>query len=142
MPTYLNSGTSDVSLGSYIIAPNKTITTYDFFTDLPTGVTQTSVSPMWNPILISRVDTGNNNGTATVTMPTLVAGQGGGVIDVVFHCTAGSCSIKFNDVSFTPPLLLGASETITLRVTIGKVESILITFTAASSSLKTDVLAR
>jgi len=143
MPRYTNSGSSDAFIGGYTIQPGKYQDILGFYTDLPTGVTQTAAAPVWNPVLVSEISPGNTNDVTTVTLPSVSVGGDGGYVDISLNCLAGSATVYFNDqVAFTPPLLMVATEWTVIRTTLDKVGSVIVKHTASSSSVKVDVFRR
>lgn len=142
MPTYTNSGQNRAALKDGTqIGPGESLQKYENFLTLPAGVTKTSDLPVWNPVIISSRNTGNS-GTDTVTIPTAVNGKDVETFNLDIFCSAGRVSIKFNDSSFSPPIILASGEGYSEEITFRKITSILVTYEVASSVCKVDVLFR
>lgn len=145
MPTYKNLKTdrTDVALGGHTIPYGQSKAMLEFYSPLPNGITQTAVAPVWNPILHSSVEVGNSADDVTVTLPSVGASAEGGYIDISLNCIAGTVSVYFNDkTAFVPPLLMTAGEWILIKASLTQVAFIILSFTAASSSIKVDVFQR
>jgi hypothetical protein len=113
---------------------------------LPTGIERTSVAPIWNPVIISQLISANASETTTIAIPATKDGLPVEDFDIRITALAGAASVKLNDATFTPPLLVGPGLTgvpvvaSTLGVVNRAVETILVTTTAASSKIQVDVI--
>lgn len=129
MPKYSNSNAVDTFLGWLRIPAKGSIETESMFATLPSGVTQTDLTPNNNPIIYSVTVTGSS-GVTTYAIPDQYNNY-----TIRIRISTGSAVVALNDASLTPTLSLLAGEQVGWRVmnrTIGKV---IITGTAATFKL-------
>jgi len=139
MPTYKNTSGSVVTADGVRIEPNETVETYSYLLNLPSGVSKISDTPYWNDLIISDVQTGNNGETDTIEIPEIVNGEDVKAIRGQIYCAAGSCTIAYNNVSNTPLAKLIAGYTFPIHTISRVIDSIIINYTADSSSIRTDL---
>ena len=98
MPSYKNSSSTVITVGSIRVEPGETVSTNTFIITLPSGLTQETVVPVFDPIIQSTKVTS----TQTISIPSNLVGN----YKIKIYVTAGEVSIKYNDTS-SVSLLLG-----------------------------------
>jgi len=94
MPTYLNSSNNTVFVGLQRIEPGQTISTVEWLTSLPAGVTLLNINPILDPVILSQKITA----TSVILIPTSVTGN----YRIRVYVATGDISLKLNDESATP----------------------------------------
>lgn len=134
MPTYANSTINDIEHQGVRIPGNSSTTSYSFLTALPSGITQTSLSPNYNPVLSSTLYSGGS-GSDTHTIATTT-------INYTAHirCYGGSVNVAFNDAGITPVLKLVSGEQMTMAINNRSIIAFIFTYLEASSKVKIDII--
>lgn len=145
MPTYKNTSTGQITFEGRTLAPGETLAVMRCYPTLPVGVERTSAAPIWNPVILSQIESGDENEVSTVLIPATKDGLPVEDFDILISGVAGLAQVQFNDAAFTPPLVVGPGMLAPglskpFGVVNRAVESIIITFKANSSQVKLDVI--
>lgn len=154
MPRYLNGNATDVSIEGCRVGAGKTfVTTSNLLAhQIPAGVTKTTETPYWNPIIVSELKEGDS-GSVAVTIPETfgINTETGAAMPLTdyylkLRCTAGKATIKFNDATdgdFGTKLTLasGASDDeVCWYIQDRDVYKVNITFVTSGTKVKVDVM--
>lgn len=151
MPVFKNTSDVDVVLeGVRIPARGGEHKTTSNFIELPEGVEKISDLPVWNPTIVSTVESGSS-GTVSVEIPDTyrldeVSGAEMPLLGyvIVVRGLTGKATIKFNGVAvdvFGTVVTVVPGDYYKWTILQRKVEVIDITFVDASTSVKIDVSA-
>lgn len=138
MPKYLNSTANDITHDGERLPSREEITIDRFLaTPLPSGVTKTADAPIYNPVLVSSVETGNDAETASVAIPATYDGA----VLIRVDCTAGGVRVRLTDGANDPPFEMKAgSDPFQHRILARVATSVELEFTEASSVAVVNVL--
>jgi hypothetical protein len=123
MPTYLNSGTTVANIGLYRIEPGESKVINEYISSLPTGVTQTSATPYFDPVVSSAKLTG----TTTVTVDSALTGN----YRIRVYVGVGECTVKLNG-SAAVDRYVGLYETYTIDCMTRAVDNVIVTISSGT----------
>ena len=135
MPAYRVTGTDSVVAMGQRYNPGDTFTTDAMLYPLPAGITKTSDSPAFDPILQDEVKTGGVGATGTIAIVNAVGGY-----KVVLKALAGSVGIKFNVVGNVETILYVEEEALVIDCLSRIVWNLIYTFKEGSSGLSVKVV--
>lgn len=101
MPTYSNASSVVVNLGGLRLEPGQTGVCDGFYINLPSGVTQTAVTPYVAPVVSSAKITT----TTTITVPSTYTDSLGKVLPLIdnyqidVYVSTGDCTVKLHDAN-------------------------------------------
>jgi len=133
MPKYTNSTSDVIVLGSSRLEPGKSITTVEWFKDLPYGVTQDAVAPYFSPTILSQKLTA----TETVYVPVSYTNSESKTIfltgnyKVKIYVGAGECTVKVNSSSVTARYV-GLYDTYELTCNSRVVDNVIVTISSGT----------
>ena len=130
MPTYINNSSTVVCLDSTRIEVGQTVSTLEYFPTLPSGVTQLSASPSYNPCVASSLITS----TGSYSIPSTVTGNYR-ITFFVSEPSSGSITIQPNGIGNTITLVGGQQYQITCLTRIINSLTYTVTGTVAVSLL-------
>ena len=97
MPTYLNSSQVTQFIGLQRLEPGEKISTVEWLTSLPAGVTMTAVAPVLDPVILSQKVTA----TTDIQIPTSVSGN----YKVRIYVATGEVTVRLNQSA--TPIIIG-----------------------------------
>lgn len=135
MPTYKNTNSDDVFIeGLRIPAKADLFTTEQWIRNLPTGVTLVATTPMFNPVLVSRLITGGS-GTDVYTIPASVNGTDLDNALMRITCYGGSCSLHLSDATNTPVINLVNGQSVEINLSNHVVLNVTTTYLEANTKV-------
>lgn len=142
MPTYKNTITPAARfvVDGSPYEPGVTFTTMQWLDHVALGLTLISITPNFNPIIYSDYATGGVGVVVTVSIPTTVNGDPVTRFHLRLHCIAGSVTVQFNDVSFTPVLKLEPGDEVwSMRLPSRMIDKLILTCGAAGTNVKIEI---
>ena len=126
MPTYKNTGNEVVDVGGLRIEPGETVTSLEWFKELPSTVTKVSDSPFYDPIIYSASITAGG----THNIEDNVVGN----YKITVYCATGNITVKLNSSSGVAKVL-GAGETYIVTCLSRIVDSVILAVTSGTGTL-------